>query len=84
LVHLEILDDEERNAVRKDSIIELPPEFYKDESKLCRVRACGPDCRASDYATGDLVLVPRTMEIVSGRGILVQEQELLCRCEIFS
>lgn len=84
LVHLEILSNEERSAARRESIIELPPEFYKDESKLCRVRARGPECDADDYVIGDLVLVPRTMEAVDGKAILVKEQELLCRCEIFN
>lgn len=88
LVYLTILDSTERTNLKKrttHSTIEIPDNAFSSDSVICRVNEWGPECKYAEkegyYKKDDLVLVPKTMQIPKGRGIFVNEEDILCVIE---
>jgi hypothetical protein len=85
LVYLTIIGHDEKARLKKKALrstIEIPERAFSSDSVICRVNEWGPECKYAEmegyYKKGDLVLVPKTMEIPRGRGIFVNEEDILC------
>ena len=86
LVYMKIIGRDERHRLRKNmTTLEIPDSAFSSDSILCRVEEWGPECKYGGnpdyYKKGDIVMVPKTMQIPKGRGIFVNEEEILAVVE---
>lgn len=86
LVYLRILESPERARLRKMATsLEIPDTAFADDNVLCRVEEWGPGCKYAgtkdSFQKGDTVVVTKTMQMPKGRGIFVEEDEILAIVE---
>ena len=82
-VHLAPLSIEEQQEIRGERIGIVKKSAYDRESIMCRVKAVGKLCKrvGVHYKLGDVVLIPRPLEIPKAIGFFLDEKEILATVE---
>lgn len=82
-VHLKPLTMREQQEIRGELLESVKRSPYDRESLMCRVVAVGRLCKrvGVHYRLGDVVLIPRPLEIPKALGFFLCEKDILATVE---